>query len=494
MREQQAKDKTDIIDFDFEETEIKSLPPNSEDLPQGLVGRPYPYQKIGFSWLSFMLSECAGCILADEMGLGKTLEVILVFLSLAAKKETPILVIAPVSLLDNWKAECAKFAPSLDVVIHHGPNRTGFYKELLAHDVIVVSYSCACNDLSLLQMINWSLVVLDEAQNIKNPYSERAKSVRKLPRKTSLVMSGTPFENHILDIWSLVEFVLPGFLGTMEDFKKTFSDDHNGAIGIEPIITPIMLRRLVKDVADDLPDKVVIPQAITMCDENAAEYEKLRIEANGNAQNPNAIALGALTKLRMFCTYPSLAGSKTIASDPSQSSLKYQRLCELLAEIIANDEKVIVFTSFKKMFDIFNSDIPNRFGIPVWDINGETPVKERQAIVDRFNHHDGPAMLALNPRAAGTGLNITGANHVIHYNLEWNPALEDQASARAYRHGQKKTVFVYRIYYKNTVEELVNERLERKREMASDAIVGSAGTQQEKEDLIRALSLSPINR
>ena len=201
-----------------------------------------------------------------------------------------------------------------------------------------------------------------------------------------------------------------------------------------------------------------------------------------------------LQKLRIYCTHPDAVIESSSENDPYEVSVKYQRLCEIVEEIISRKEKVIVFTSYKRMFEIFKHDIPKRFGIQLWTINGETPVLDRQAIVDNFNSLDKSVMLVLNPRAAGTGLNITGANHVIHYNLEWNPSLEDQSSARAYRRGQKKTVFIYRLYYKGTVEEVVNDRIERKRDIASYAIVGNNGKSQDREDIIRALELIPMLR
>lgn len=491
LRKNQNFEKINLIEFDVSEEALhKSVEIIDSSVPVKLNATLYSYQMTGYQWMHYMLDESGGCILGDEMGLGKTIQVITVFLSMIAKKQVPIIVIAPVSLLENWKMECAKFAPSINTYIHHGPNRTGRYSDLEKHDVVIISYNSAISDLSMLKMIQWSLVVVDEAQNIKNPDSERSKAIRNIPRLGSIAVSGTPFENHIQDIWSLVDFVIPGLFGDLTEFKETYPDDEDGAQRVEPILTPIMLRRLVKDVAKDLPEKIVIPQPIEMPLEEAEGYEKIRT-ATENV-NSESISLGAIQRLRMYCTFPSLCDNESCTGDPAHISLKYQRLCEITEEIVQRKEKVLVFTSFKKMFDIFNNDIPSRFDIPVWNINGETPVEDRQQFVDKFNQYDGPAMLVLNPRAAGTGLNITGANHVIHFNPEWNPALEDQASARAYRRGQKKTVFVYRLFYSDTVEEMVNERIERKRVLAGAAIVGNDGTGQDKKDLIAAIKLSPI--
>lgn len=457
--------------------------------PIGINADLYAYQKTGYLWMKNMISVGCGCILGDEMGLGKTLQIITLFQDMKLKHQVPVLVIAPVSLLENWKRESAKFAPGLDVFIHHGSKRTGVAAILSSHDVVVISYNTAVSDLSMLKMINWNCIVLDEAQNIKNPYSERTRSVKSITRKAGIAVTGTPFENHITDIWSLVDFSIPGLLGNLSSFKQNVPDDVQGAEKIEPLLSSIMMRRLVSDVANDLPEKVIISQPICMSEEEKQEYECYRSEARGAIENGSNVTLALLQKLRMFCTHRFLCEDQGYR-DPWTVSVKYQRLCELIEEIVSRDEKVIIFTSYKKMFEILRKDIPLRFGLEIDTINGETPVEKRQKIVDWFNNYKGSTVLVLNPRAAGTGLNITGANHVIHYNLEWNPALEDQSSARAYRRGQNKTVFVYRLFYSGTVEEVVNDRIERKREMALTAVVGTNGS-DDKSDILKALELAP---
>lgn len=462
----------------------------TENVPSTLKANLFPYQKTGYLWIKYMLQESQGCILGDEMGLGKTMQVIASMLYLKQIGKTPMLVVAPISLLANWKRECEKFAPSLNVWVHHGGSRTGNYRDFLQYDVVVTSYTTVVSDIHMLNMINWELVALDEAQNIKNPYSARTKNCKALRRNRSLAVSGTPFENHVTDIWSLVDFALPNILGSIEKYKEEISDDVVGGEKIEPILSPLMIRRLVNDVAKDLPEKVVSTQPIQMSEEECNQYTQYLEQIKGEKDAEN-INLGMLQKLRIYCTHPLAAEESSIWIDPCECSVKYQRFCEILTEIVERNEKVIVFTSYKKMFDIFKKDITSRFGIKVWSINGETPVDERQSIVDTFNKLDTSAALILNPRAAGTGLNITGANHVIHYNLEWNPSLEDQSSARSYRRGQQKTVFIYRLYYEGTVEEVVNERIERKRDIASSAVVGNIGVNQDRDDIIKVLELVP---
>ena len=448
----------------------------------------YPYQRVGFCWMKYVTDQDCGCILGDEMGLGKTLQVITLIASRKGVSDKPVLIVVPVSLLENWRREFAKFASGIDVYLHHGGKRTGLYTELLKHDVVLISYSTATTDFSMLTMIHWDLIVVDEAQGIKNPDAQRTKSIKGLPRRASIAISGTPFENHILDVWSIMDYVEPGYLGSKKDFEATYTDDIIGAEKVESAITPLMLRRRVADVAKDLPDRIDIEVPLEMPEKEAEEYEEYRQEILANYNGKNA-SLPLLQKLRMFCTHPEIIKESRI--DPTFRSLKYERLCEMLDEISVSQEKCILFTSYTQMFDLIRNDISQRIGIPVLQINGETPVKERQEVVDYFSKLEGPALLVLNPKAAGTGLNITAATRVIHYNLEWNPAVEDQASARAYRRGQTKKVFVYRLFYKNTVEEIVNERIVKKRNMFESAIVGTDGSQLNAEDIVRALMISP---
>lgn len=490
IEEKSIFSKLDYIDNKVNIDELKRPVNNQELAPQTLRATLYPYQHTGYLWLKDTLESTKGCILGDEMGLGKTMQVIAEILYLKSVGRTPVLVVAPISLLENWKRECEKFAPSLSVYIHYGKDRISNYKEFYHYDVVVTSYTTIVADINMLNMMTWQLVVLDEAQNIKNPESARTQNCKVIRRERSLAVSGTPFENHVSDIWSIVDFVIPGLLGSLKSYQQAISDDIDGGQKIEPILSPIMLRRLVADVAKDLPEKVVSTQPLQMSDEEAQQYSNYVKELSEKFDVEN-INLGMLQKLRIFCAHPFAVEDKNLQDDPAKYSVKYQRFCEIVEEITCRNEKVLVFTSYKSMFSIFKKDVPLRFGIPIWTINGETPVEERQSIVDNFNTLSGSAILILNPRAAGTGLNITGANHVIHYNLEWNPSLEDQSSARAYRRGQNKTVFIYRLYYKDTIEQVINERIERKRKIADSAIVGTDGKSQDREDIIRAIKLIP---
>ena len=468
---------------------------SNRHFPDEVISAPltaplFPYQKDGFRWMKYVTSEKCGCILGDEMGLGKTLQIIALLAERCSQEDHHFLVVVPVTLLENWKREFSKFAPTIKTLIHHGPRRTGRYTDLLAPDVVIISYGTAVSDVAMLNMISWDIVVLDEAQNIKTPDAARTKAVKRLNRKTGIAVTGTPFENHMTDLWSILDYIAPGFMGTESEFNALFDDDSSSAVSIEPILTPLMIRRRVSEVAQDLPERIDIPVVLRMDDREALLYENQRQSILNELGGKNA-TLVALQKLRMYCTHPSLIDDTQAFSDPVRVSSKYNHLCEILSEIVDQRDKAILFTSYTKMFEILEADIPDRFGIPVMAINGETPVPDRQPIVDQFSAIEGPALLVLNPRAAGTGLNITAANYVIHYNLEWNPALEDQASARAYRRGQKKTVFVYRLYYADTVEQIVNDRIELKRDISELAVVGTKGTHENRDDIMAALMLSP---
>jgi SNF2 family DNA or RNA helicase len=343
-------------------------------------------------------------------------------------------------------------------------------------------------DISILEMVKWNVVVLDEAQAIKTPDAQRTVTLKTLPRRTAIAVTGTPVENRLRDLWSIMDFVMPGFLGTLDEFERCYEDNPDDACALEPLVTPLILRRLVADVAADLPQRIDIPQPVQLSHEAAKRYDELRVEI---AEKYGARAtLVALTNLRMFCTHPFLVDGNT--GDPLRHSTKYMRLVEILDEIFTSGEKALIFTSYTGMADILDSDLARRFGVPVGIIDGRVPVSDRQPTIDRFGESRSASALILNPKAAGTGLNITAANHVIHFNLEWNPAVEDQATARAYRRGQSRPVTVHRLYHPGTVEEVIDERAKRKRQVAAEAVVGSTGSADDLADIARVIRLSPL--
>ena len=292
----------------FEDNVLKNIEELKNDESSfyicGLKANLFDYQKSGCNWLTFMYRNHCGCILGDEMGLGKTLQVIgLIGYMKEHTSKINTLVVAPISLLENWKREINKFYPSLKVLIHHGAKRTGFYKDFFNYDVVVTSYSNCQNDLSILNMLNWDLVALDEAQNIKNPFSNKAKLIKMLNRKMSVAITGTPFENHLTDIWSLTDFVIPRYLGELNNFKSTYEDNNESAREIENYLSPIMIRRKVKDVAKDLPIRVDIPQALSMTEEEAQYYDGQR--KRYVIEELKSTKIDKIQGLRMFCTHPS---------------------------------------------------------------------------------------------------------------------------------------------------------------------------------------------
>lgn len=460
------------------------------DIPTGFTGVLYPYQAAGYRWLSYMRTNGLGCIIADEMGLGKTIQVICLLLESHQSLGGPSLVVSPATLLENWRREIHRFGPALTVCVHRGSSRTGFPGELAGCDVVVSSYETAVADVSLLRNVAWDLVVIDEAQAIKNPDAKRTRRLKTIPRRCAVAMTGTPVENRLTDLWSIADFAVPSLLGDLADFERRHPDTLDGATTLEPVLTPIILRRMVAEVAQDLPERIDIPQPLEMDAESAGIYEVLRTAAAVGGRG----TLASLVKLRMFCTHPWLTDQFTHFTHARDCSVKLDRLLEIVEEIVSSDGKALVFTSYQQSIDLLASELVGAFGIYADTIDGRTPVGQRQAKVDAFSCLNGPGALVLNPKAAGTGLNITAANHVIHFNLEWNPAVEDQATARSHRRGQTDPVMVHRLYYVDTVEDVINDRMARKRQLASAAVVGTDGEDADVQDILKALRISPLTK
>ena len=466
----------------FKDTQNLSSPPS-------FVGTLFNYQKDGLHWLKVIASQGIGGILADEMGLGKTVQIIALLANEISENRRPSLIVAPATLLENWRREILRFTASHRTLVHRGYDRTGFPSELRNHDTVVTSFDTLVRDSSLFRIVSWNVIVLDEAQAIKNPRTRRTQIVKNIPRRIGIAVTGTPVENSLRDLWSVMDFVLPGFLGTEAQFEETYSDNEKFASELDTLVAPVLLRRHVGDVARDLPPRIDIPQPLELTPPQAENYETKRQSVYNEYGEGRGITLGALMHLRMYCAHPALLD--TISDDPTHDSVKYQRLIEIFEEIFQAREKAILFTSFQKMTDILLGDISQRFEIPASFIDGRVKVESRQLIVDKFSKVCGSALLILNPRAAGTGLNITAANHVIHYNPEWNPAVEDQASARAWRRGQNRPVTVHQLFYVDTVEEVMHNRLIKKRSLAGK-IVGTGGDKDNVEQILNALKKSPL--
>lgn len=457
--------------------------------PRGVSANLYPYQQDGWNWLFFAMYEGLGVVLADEMGLGKTLQIICAISEIKYSfPDACFLVVCPGSILENWRRELSRFCPSLIVYKHHGSNRVGDPKVLTEYDVVITSYDTAARDLSMFKMVNWWAIILDEAQNIRNPTTRRAKSIKQISRRVGIAVSGTPLENRLRDIWSIFDFIAPNYLGELRHFENRFAENEIAARELEPLVSPVILRRMVAEVANDLPDRLDIPEVLEFTQDEAAEYENIRVSTLH--QYGQSASLVSITKLRQFCSHPSIIDMQN--SDRYKNFTKFQRLRELIEEIASLGEKALVFTSYTKLADMIASMVVTEFDSMASVVDGRIDFDRRQTIIDEFSCESNFLLLALNPRAAGTGLNISAANHVIHYNPEWNPALVDQATARAYRRGQERPVTVRRLIFCGTVEETMEERLSKKRALADGAIVGVKGSEENYPDIFSALQQTPM--
>jgi SNF2 family DNA or RNA helicase len=451
---------------------------------------PFPYQSRGMAWLSRLVREDVGGLLADEMGLGKTLQAIGLIAWRRQSSSAPCLVVTPTSLVENWRREFSKFAPHVPVLIHQGPTRTGAPSVLSATDCVVTTYDCMVRDEALFQAVSWDVVVLDEAQYIKNPRSLRARSAAALPRKVGIAVTGTPLENQLLDLWSIYRFAIPGLLGSQPAFERMVASDPRASDAVADAVSPFMLRRRLGDVRRDMPRRREIATAISLDAEQAAIYEKVRSEAVGAAGR--APSLASLSALRQYCGHPWLVAPRE--GDPVERSLKLQRLLDVLEVVKRQGERALVFAPFQALLDLLASVLARDLGAFARVIDGRTPVLDRQLLIDEFSSREGFDVLLLNPRAAGVGLNITAANHVIHFCPEWNPAVMDQATARAHRTGQEREVTVHRLYFADTVEEVMEDRLASKRDLIEDVVQDNDSDPLSPADIAAALNATPVGR
>ena len=454
-------------------------------------GTPYDFQMDGIRWMWLLCKEELGLILGDEMGLGKTFQIIFLFCLFKERLDKPSLVVCPATLVKNWSAEIKKFAPSLKIYEHKGPHRTGSTDYLMSHDVVITSYDTLIANLGELQFvigpIEWSLVVLDEAQAIKNPEARRSMVVKELNSLSRISVTGTPLENRVTDVWSLFDFSLPGFLGNLEGFEQRFPNSVDSATKLERVITPFILRRLICDVKDDLPERIDMIHGIDLSETESTQYLQY-IDEITDGGGPDSIKIAHMQKLRVYCTHPNIYQSDFEMEDFS----KFIRLIELLGEVRERRQKAVIFTSFRGMIDRLCEFIPSNFHhsdttlTPLVEYIDGRNSSDALDIIERFGEKEGFAVLALNPRAAGTGLTITSANHVFHYNPEYNPALMAQATARVHRIGQEHEVIAHWMYCRDTIEERIMHTLDFKRELFDEAIHGIHGDADDEEALIRA--------
>jgi SNF2 family DNA or RNA helicase len=465
---------------------LQELPP-----PAGFVGKLRPYQVRGYSWLVFLRRWGLGACLADDMGLGKTIQAIALLLHERETSESslgPALVICPTSVVGNWKREIQRFAPGLRVVVHHGSDRASgeeFVATTREHDVIISTYGLARRDVDELAQVPWSDVILDEAQNIKNPQAKQTRAIRNLPGGNRIALTGTPVENRLSELWSIMQFLNPGFLGSQAGFRKDFAlpiERYQNQVATERLkglVGPFVLRRIKTDptVIQDLPEKQEMKVYCNLTAEQATLYKAVvkesleRVGSAGEGIERRGAVLGALTRLKQVCNHPAqfLGDGSALAG----RSGKLDRLGEMLEEALSVGDRALVFTQYAEMGHMLRTHLQFLFGVEVLFLHGGTPQKQRDRMVSRFQgEQGGPPIFLLSLKAGGTGLNLTAANHVFHFDRWWNPAVENQATDRAFRIGQTRDVQVHKFLCAGTLEERIDELIESKKALA-ESVVGA---------------------
>ncbi|WP_219471600.1 DEAD/DEAH box helicase, partial [Nonomuraea rhizosphaerae] len=476
--------------------------------PEGLVATLRPYQERGLAWLSFLSELGLGGVLADDMGLGKTVTTLALLVHERTAGEqgsapertaggpggAPTLLVCPMSLVGNWQREAARFAPGLRVYVHHGSARDA--AEIAHADLVITTYGTAQRDLEHLKRFTWQRVVCDEAQAIKNSGTLQSQAVRSIPAGTRLALTGTPVENHLAELWSIMEFANPGLLGPRSRFRTRFQEpiearqDEQAAQALKRATGPFVLRRVKTDrsIISDLPEKLEVKEWCPLTPEQAGLYQAVvddmlaRIDDSEGIER-RGLVLAAMARLKQVCNHP--AHLLKDGSLLSGRSGKLARLEQLAEEIVAEGEKALVFTQYAEFGTMLQPYLAQRLDRPVLWLHGGLPKKTRDRLVARFQEDGEPMLFLLSLKAAGVGLNLTAANHVVHVDRWWNPAVEDQATDRAFRIGQRKNVQVRKLICAGTLEERVDEMIERKKALA-ERVVGTG------EDWLTDLSTSEL--
>ena len=490
--------------------QIKGINPGSS-----LKATLRPYQKVGVNWLWLLSQLGLGACLADDMGLGKTMQVIAVLLALKQRRQktriqkTPSLLVLPASLLANWKSELQRFAPSLRSICVHPSQMSKPDIKALAEpsaaglqgiDLVITTYGMLLRQ-SWLQQRQWQLLILDEAQAIKNPASRQTRAAKQLQAVSRIAMTGTPIENHLGDLWSLFDFLCPGLLGSAARFKTFVKSLASGKgdqyAPLRNLVSPYILRRLKTDktIISDLPEKTEVNAWCGLSKTQAALYQREtrklaeQLETHDGIKR-RGLVLAYLMRFKQICNHPSqLLGDD--GYDPSHSG-KFARLAQLCEEIASRQEKMLVFTQFRAITGPLAQLLAKQFERPGLILHGGTPVKQRQRLVDEFQHPDGPPFFVLSLKAGGTGLNLTAASHVVHFDRWWNPAVENQATDRAFRIGQKKNVLVHKFVCQGTIEEKIDAMIADKATLADDILKGNAETlltEMSNKELLALVSL-----
>ena len=474
--------------------------------PADFVGTLRPYQERGVGWLAFLGRLGMGACLADDMGLGKTAQLIATMLT--EPTDGPTLVVCPVSVLGNWQRELERFAPHLRVMAHHGPDRFRGHRITFASrakrvDVVLTTYSLVVRDEAELGNAKWARLVLDEAQQVKNPSAAQTRAVQRIAATRRVALTGTPVENRLSELWSIMHILNPGLLGTNKGFRDRFAipiereHDEEAAERLRRITAPFVLRRLKSDrtIIDDLPDKIETTEHCPLTREQATLYqavvdELLEQSAQTDGIGRRGLVLAGIMRLKQVCNHPAqfLRDGSSLAG----RSGKLTRAEELLDEILTAGDKVLCFTQFAEWGALLAPYWRRRFGVDVGWLHGGVTRRKRDDLVRDFQSDPGPGVLLISLKAGGTGLNLTAATHVMHLDRWWNPAVEDQATDRAYRIGQRRSVQVHKLVSTGTVEERIDAMITSKRALA-EKVVGSGEawiTELSTDDLRAVIAFS----
>ncbi|MBU3191444.1 DEAD/DEAH box helicase [Clostridium bowmanii] len=457
------------------------------DIPQGFRGTLREYQKRGFYWLTFLRDHGIGACLADDMGLGKTIQSICLLLYERENKLTdkPTLIICPTSVVGNWEKEIEKFAPGLKSTIHHGDNRWGyeaFSKGIHKNEVVITTYALIVRDKALFQKQEWAGIILDEAQNIKNSASKQTQHIKSLKAEYKVALTGTPVENRLSDLWSIMDFLNKGYLYNWSTFRAEYAvpierdGDPKKSTKLRKVISPFVLRRLKTDanIIKDLPEKIETKEYAPLTKEQATLYQAVVVDCLNKIDSSEGIQrrgliISSLTKFKQICNHP-VQFLKDNGEIEGRSG-KLERLLEMLEVIIEEGDRSLVFTQFAEMGHILQTELEKKLGVRTLFLHGGTSRKKREELINIFqNDTKEPMIFVLSLKAGGLGLNLTKANHVFHFDRWWNPAVENQATDRAFRIGQIKNVHVHKFICMGTLEEKIDEMLERKQALAESIV------------------------
>lgn len=456
--------------------------------PKEFRGELRPYQARGVGWLTFLEQWSLGACLADDMGLGKTIQLIAFLLHLQEQEalENPTLLVCPTSVLGNWEREVKKFGPTLKAMQYHGDSRPkgkDFAKAVKGKDLVITSYALIQRDLKDLQTVTWQGIVLDEAQNIKNPEAKQSQAARQIEAQFRIALTGTPVENRLSELWSILDFLNPGYLGPKNFFQRRFATpierygDTASLKTLKSLVQPFILRRLKtdKEIIQDLPEKQEMAVFCGLSAEQASLYQHTvekslqEIEASDGIQR-KGIILALLTKLKQICNHPAQFLKEEALGEDTRSG-KLKRLEEMLEEVMAEGDRALIFTQFAEWGKLLQAYLERQLGREVLFLYGSTSKKQREEMVDRFQHDpQGPRLFILSLKAGGVGLNLTRANHVFHFDRWWNPAVENQATDRVFRIGQTRNVQVHKFVCSGTLEEKIHDLIESKKALAEQVV------------------------